>query len=612
MEVSAQPSPRPAANRNYAFAAALFEEFVASGVRHVCVCPGSRSAPLAVSAARTPGLRVWVHLDERAAAFFALGLARAERAPVALVCSSGTAAANFLPAVVEAYHGRVPLLVLTADRPPEVRGWGAAQTIDQVGLFGSHVRWFSEASPPGRTARNGAGLRHAHALACRAVAAAVGPPPGPVHLNLPFDEPLDPSPDPGDGASPVPERDWAPCGRGAGPYTRSWRCSPSPSPDLVSHLLEGPLRARRGVIVCGPGDADPALPDAVARLGRAAGWPVLAESTSQVRCGPHTRGAPILASFDAILRSREFALGHPPDLVLRIGAPPTSKAFQQWLDLHPNTRLVMLDPDRTWSDPGHLASEVIDADPVRLCESLERRLRRQPSPPGCPRWLGDWSSAEKRARRVVESRVGLRARLLAPQVVAVLAEALPDGAMLFVSNSMAVRDLDAFLPVSTRRIRVLANRGANGIDGIVSSALGAAAAASGPLFLLSGDLAFLHDAGGLFAAHQHRIRATLVVLNDDGGGIFSLLPIATHGEDVDFERLFTVPHGIDIAAVAGAYGLPHQRVTTALDLSQALENSQASAGTQVIEVPVDRRENLALYRDIHQEICRSVGSGGSP
>jgi 2-succinyl-5-enolpyruvyl-6-hydroxy-3-cyclohexene-1-carboxylate synthase len=201
--------------------------------------------------------------------------------------------------------------------------------------------------------------------------------------------------------------------------------------------------------------------------------------------------------------------------------------------------------------------------------------------------------------------------LLAPQVVAVLAGALPDGATLFVSNSMAVRDLDAFLPVSTRRIRVLANRGANGIDGIVSSALGAASAASGPLFLLSGDLAFLHDAGGLFAAHQYGIRATLVVVNDDGGGIFSLLPIAAHGDEVEFDRLFTVPHGIDIAAVARGYGLRHQRVTTAPDLSKALEHSQASPGTQVIEVAVDRRENLALHREIHQEIRRSLRTGGS-
>lgn len=608
MEATAWPGLRPAANRNYAFAAALFEEFVASGVGHVCVCPGSRSAPLAVSAARARDLRVWVHLDERAAAFFALGLARAGRAPVALVCSSGTAAANFLPAVVEAYHGRVPLLVLTADRPQEVRGWGAAQTIDQVGLFGSHVRWFSEASPRERGA---AGLRHARALACRAVAAAVGPPPGPVHLNLPFREPLDPSPDPSDAVDPEPEGDWIPRGQASVPYTRSWRTSKPPSPDLLAHLLDGPLRARRGVIVCGPGDGDPALPEAVARLARAAGWPVLAESTSQIRCGPHTRGAPILAGFDAVLRNREFALAHPPDLVLRIGAPPTSKAFQQWLGLHPDARLLMLDPDHTWSDPDHLASEVVDADPVLLLDGLERRLRRQSPAPGCPRWLADWSAAEERARRVVEGRAGPGARLLAPQVVAVLAEALPDGATLFVSNSMAIRDLDAFLPVSTRRLRVLANRGANGIDGIVSSALGAASAVSGPLFLLSGDLAFLHDAGGLFAAHQHRTRATLVVVNDDGGGIFSLLPIAAHGDDVDFERLFTVPHGIELALIARAYGLQHQKVTTAPELSGALEHSQASPGTQLIEVAVDRGQNLALYREIHQEICRVVGAGGS-
>jgi len=607
VEAFTELAPRPASNANYAFASALFEEFVASGVRHVCVCPGSRSAPLAVSAARSQDLRVWVHLDERAASFFALGLAKAERAPVALVCTSGTAAANFLPAVVEAYQGRVPLLVLTADRPPELRGWGAAQTIDQVGLFGSHVRWFSEAPPPQRDVP---ALRHARALACRAVAAAVGPPPGPVHLNLPFREPLDPSPDPSRGAGPGLEGDWAPRDRGSAPYTRSWRRAPPPSPDLVSHLHEALQGAPRGVIACGPDDGDPALPDAVARLARTAAWPVLAESTSQVRCGPHTRGAPILASFDAFLRDREFALAHSPDLVLRIGAPLTSKAFHQWLDLHPSSRLVMLDPDRTWSDPHHLASEVVEAEPVRLCEALEQRLRGRSSAPGCRRWLSDWTLAEKRARRVVEGRVGVRGELLAPQVVGVLAAALPDGATLFVSNSMAVRDLDGFLAVSTRRLRVLANRGANGIDGIVSSALGAAAAEGGPLALLSGDLAFLHDAGGLFAAHQHGIRATLVVVNDDGGGIFSLLPIAAHGESVDFERLFTVSHGLDLAAVAGAYGLRHQRVTTATDLSRALEHSLTSSGTQVIEVAVDRRENLALHRELHREICRSVRTGG--
>ena len=608
MEASAPQTKFPAANRNYAFAAALFEELAASGVRHVCVCPGSRSAPLAVSASRSEDLRVWVHLDERAASFFALGLARAERAPVALVCTSGTAAANFLPAVVEAYQGRVPLLVLTADRPPELRGWGAAQTIDQVGLFGSHVRWWSEASPP----QAGAGdLSRARTLACRAVAVAGGPPSGPVHLNLPFGEPLDPTPDPdtAGGGESRPTRGAAPEARGSRPYARNWRSLPSPSPELLSDLLEMVLSARRGVIACGPGDSDPGLPDAVARLGRALGWPVLAESTSQVRCGPHTDGAPVLACFDALLRDRRFALAHPPDLVLRIGAPLTSKAFQQWLDLHPGGRLVLLDPDRTWSDPQHLVSEVIGADPTLLCGELEERLRGRPSQPGSPDWLGEWSAAETRARRIVEDRIEAPGGLLAPQVVAALGEVLPDGATLFVSNSMAVRDLDGFLPVSTRRLRVLANKGANGIDGIVSSALGAAVALPG-LVLLSGDLAFLHDVGGLFAAHRHGIRATLVIVNDDGGGIFSLLPIAAHGERVDFERLFTVSHGLDLAAIAGAYRLEHRRVGTVAELREAVHHSLASSGTQVIEVAVDRRENLALRQEIQQEICRSLENGG--
>jgi 2-succinyl-5-enolpyruvyl-6-hydroxy-3-cyclohexene-1-carboxylate synthase len=444
------------------------------------------------------------------------------------------------------------------------------------------------------------------------VAAAAGPPSGPVHLNLPFREPLDPSPEPSRGADPDLELDRTLRARGTRPYTASWRDAPSPSPDLVSDFLEAIGNAPRGVIACGPWDGDPALPEAVARFARAVGWPVLAESTSQIRCGPHTPETPILACFDGFLRSREFALAHPPDLVLRIGAPLTSKAFHQWLDLHPASRLVMLDPDRTWSDPQHLASEVIEVAPVAFCNLLERRLRRQSSPPGCPRWLAEWTAADGRARRVVEARVGPAKKLLAPQVVEVLAEALPDGATLFVSNSMAVRDLDGFLPVSAKRLRVLANRGANGIDGVVSSALGATAALGGPLVLLTGDLAFLHDAAGLFAARRHGIDATLVVVNDDGGGIFSLLPIAAHGESVDFERLFTVSHGLELGAVAGAYGLPHREVTTARDLRWELERSQGSAGTRVIEVAVDRRENLALHREIHREICRSVGDAGPP
>jgi 2-succinyl-5-enolpyruvyl-6-hydroxy-3-cyclohexene-1-carboxylate synthase len=492
-------------------------------------------------------------------------------------------------------------VVLTADRPPELRGWGAAQTIDQVRLFGSHVRWFCEAPPPGR---GSAARRYARALACRVVATAAGLPAGPVHVNLPFREPLDPSPErdavaESDGTAAVALRD-----RAARPYTASWRGAPAPSPDLVSSLFEALAAAPRGVIVCGPDDSDPALPDAVARLARATGWPLLAEATSQVRCGPHTRATPIVTCFDALLNEHEFALAQAPDLVLRFGAPPTSKAFHRWLEMHTTARLVMLDPNGSWSDPQHLASDVIEADPVRLCDALVRRLRGRASSPGCPDWLAQWNDAEKRARSVIESRVEPGAGLLAPHVISALAAGLRDGATLFVSNSMVVRDLDAYLPFSNRRLRVLANRGANGIDGIVSSALGAAAGLDDPLVLLSGDLAFLHDTGGLFAARHHEISATLVVVNDDGGGIFSLLPIAAHGERVDFERLFTVPHGISIGSLASAYGLQHRRATSVEEFSQALESFQSSPGTQVIEVVVDRSQNLALHREIRAEIGR--------
>jgi 2-succinyl-5-enolpyruvyl-6-hydroxy-3-cyclohexene-1-carboxylate synthase len=293
-----------APNRAHAFATALFEELARAGVRDVCLCPGSRSTPLAVATARQPELRCWTHIDERSAAFFALGLAKTKRAPVALVCTSGTAAANFLPAVIEAHYARVPLLLLTADRPPELREWGAGQTIDQVNLYGSHVRWFT-ALPEA----DGGALRYARALASRAVAAARGRPAGPVHLNLPFREPLEPVEVPGDVAPDLGERDpFAAAGRPGRAYTAVAEAELAPDAETAGALASLVRAHRRGVIACGPLDADTALAAAVARLGRAAGWPILADPTSQLRRGAHVAGAPVIATSDLFLRDEAFAI----------------------------------------------------------------------------------------------------------------------------------------------------------------------------------------------------------------------------------------------------------------------------------------------------------------
>jgi len=599
--LDADDSAATAPNRNFAFAAALIEELQRAGVRHACVCPGSRSAPLAVAIARASGLRAWTHLDERAAGFFALGLAKAERCPVALVCTSGTAAANFLPAVVEAHYARVPLLVLTADRPHELRDFGAPQTIDQVGLYGSHVQWFADAAIP---EPGEASLRYARALACRAVAEASCVTPGPVHLNLPFREPLDPRVVAGD-AVPL-ESALAARGRSPRPYTRVQPANAVPSAEEVSELADVARTHARGVIACGPLDLDAGAVDALVQLGVATGWPILAEPTAQLRSGAHTTRGTLLAHADLLLRDAAFAAAQAPDVVLRVGPMPTSRAFRQWIERHPPEHLVVVDPGSKWEDPSHQASWLLRADPELLAEHVARQLGSSLAARSEAGWIGAWRTAERIAQRVLADELSTATGLGVAALVQALATALPDGALLYVASSMAVRDVDLHWPLGPRRLRVLCNRGANGIDGLVSSALGAAAAHPGPCVLLTGDLAFLHDVGGLLAAHRHRLGLTIVVVNDDGGGIFSLLPIAAFGEAAGFEAFFRTPHGLDLASVARGFGAHATRVATIDALHAALSESLGSPQLHVIEVPLDRALDVAARRRLEAAVRRAV------
>ncbi|MDJ0869800.1 MAG: 2-succinyl-5-enolpyruvyl-6-hydroxy-3-cyclohexene-1-carboxylic-acid synthase [Myxococcota bacterium] len=589
-----------APNRSVAFATALFEELARAGVRHACICPGSRSTPLVVAAAAQDDLRCWSHLDERSAGFFALGLARAAREPVALVCTSGTAAANFHPAVIEAHYARVPLLVLTADRPPELREWGAGQTVDQLRLFGPHVRWFAEAPVP---EPGDAPLRHARALAGRAVAEAVGPPAGPVHLNLPFREPLEPRPVPADLAEPLTPL--ASCGRAPRAYAPVHRAAQAPRPDDVARLAASMAACERGVIACGPTDASPDLADTASELARALAWPILAEPTSPLRCGPHRPDAPVVATGDLLLRDPAFAAAHAPDFVLRLGDTPTSKAQRLWLEGRPPRDLVLVDPDGVWHDPSHLASEVLRVDPVALCAALARRLGPRPVRSASP-WLSDFLAADARAAAALAASIDADSALLEARVVRELADALPDDALLYVSNSMPVRDLDAFWPASPRAVRVLCNRGANGIDGMLSSALGAAAARVGPTVLFTGDLALLHDAGALVTARRLGLPLTVVVVDNGGGGIFSFLPIAECADAALFDAHFRTPHGADLVALCRGAGLEAVRVESREHLRAALKDSLAAASTRVLVVPVDAERNVAQFRALAAAAARAA------
>jgi 2-succinyl-5-enolpyruvyl-6-hydroxy-3-cyclohexene-1-carboxylate synthase len=537
-------------------------------------------------------MKVWMHLDERSAAFFALGMAKARRQPVAVVSTSGTAAVNFAPAVVEAYYARVPLVVLTADRPPELRDVGANQTIDQIRLYGSHVKWSADVPLPEASDE---AIRYARVLACRAAATARDGQPGPVHLNFPFREPLVPTGDeeaagaretrlPYVSISEAPRR-WDP-------------------PELAPLAAE--LRSRpRGLMVCGPQD-DPAFPAAALRLAEALGYPVLADPLSQVRCGPH-HGRLVIDSYDAFLRDAELAQELAPDVVLRFGATPTSKPLLQYLERHARSRQVLVDGDGGWNDPALIASDLLRVDARSLCEEL---LAALPSPArsdgvdGRSDWLQRWVQAGQETRAALQERLAGEPGLSEPRVFAELAALLPERTIVFVGNSMPVRDLDTFFPGNGHSIRFLANRGASGIDGVVSAALGVSGVSEEPLVLVIGDLSFYHDMNGLLAAKRHNLSATIVLLNNDGGGIFSFLPQA--GEPEHFEELFGTPHGLDFRQVAGLYGLGYRAIDGWETFRSAVRESTASSRVTLLEVRTDRGANVALHRDLWGAVSEAL------
>ncbi len=562
-------------DRAYEVAAAFFGELAGQGVAHVVVSPGSRSTPLTISAHLTPGLRTWVQIDERSAGFFALGLARATGQPVVLVCTSGTAAANYLPAVIEAHHTGVPLLVCTADRPPELREMGAGQTIDQVHLFGTAVRWFHEL--PVATEAEPARARR---LAARVVVEATGANPGPIHLNWPLREPLPPvdwvGPDP--AASPV----------------RIDRPAIGPAPSLVDDLVDVITTTERGLIVAGPNE-DPALGAALSALGRAASWPVMAEPCSQARAGAGVDDQVVLAHGDHLMRTA-FAAAHRAEVVLRFGNNPTSKPFRLWAEAC-NPAVILVDPAHRWHDPSDLVTRVVDADPVALAHALADRI----GPASLSPWATAWRDADAAAAAAIAAAVD-SGPMTEPLVVRTIARSIPVGANVYVSNSMPIRDVDGFWPVSDQPVRMFANRGASGIDGLNSCALGVAAADIGPVVLLTGDIAFLHDLGGLLAGPRLGLDLTIVVVDNRGGAIFSFLPIAARGEAVAFDELFTTDPDVDLGAVAGLAGVHFVDVSDNAGLAAAVSGAVERGGVNVIRVAVDRQVDLDQHRELEAAV----------
>ena len=540
-----------------------------------CTSPGSRSSPLVLALARDPGLHAWSHVDERCGGFFALGLAKATGRPVAVAVTSGTAAAELAPAVHEAREARVPLLVLTADRPAELREVGAGQTIDQLKLYGSAAKWFVEVEMQDLTA-----LR---ALACRAYWTALEGRPGVVHLNFPLREPLVPDEElPADSS-----------GRADGaPMLDRAEVDQIPVPAALERLLEAVETRPRGAIVAGRWERGRSLGLAAAGLSETTGYPVLADPLSGARL-PDVA----VAHYDALLRDEDFAAAQSPELVIRVGDLPTSKPLRAWLAAA-DALQIALTPDGVLQDPDGVVGLSLSSDPALTLAELNEHVSRAPD----AAWVDAWHRADGAAAQAIAR--ALEDELSEPRVAAELGRRLPHDATLVVASSMPVRDVETFFPARGDPPRVLSNRGANGIDGTVSTAFGVAAATAEPVVLLIGDVALAHDLGGLLAASRLGLKLTIVLLNNNGGGIFHFLPLA--GEDDVFEEHVATPTGLDFSRAAALFGCDHRPVADADDFGTALDEALGADATTILEVRTDRVENLALHRAVSVAVASAL------
>ena len=551
---------------------AFADELARCEVAGACTSPGSRSSPIVLALAAEERVATWSHLDERVAGFFALGLAKATGRPAVLACTSGTAAAQYLPAVIEAHEAGVPLIVLTADRPPELREVGAGQAIDQLKLYGDAVRWFFDVGTHDATPDRGRWMR---TLACRAVAIAsgrLGDRPGPVHLNWALREPLIPPADL--PADPQPGR---PDG---GPWVRV-----GARPDGLGADLRELASQQRGVLVAGPGAA---AGTEVARLAQHLGWPLLADPLSGARTG-----AAAIAHYDALLRDAGFAARQRPELVLRLGDLPTSKPLRLWL-ASLDIPQIAGPAAGSWPDPDGRLTHVVGDAAVRTLDGAV---------PADPGWLAGWRDADDRAAAAIAATLGNR--LSEPRVALEVAQHLPDDAALVVASSMPIRDLETFAAARAPAPRVLGNRGANGIDGTLATAFGVAAAHDGPVAVLIGDVAFAYDLSALLCATRHRQAITIVLVNNGGGGIFEFLPLAGIDRATFEEHIATDP-GLQLGVAAELYECDLVHPETLDGLRAALADACASDRTTIVEVRTDRAANVALHREVWAAVSSAL------
>ena len=578
----------PRANRLWANL--IVEELLRCGVEFFCVAPGSRSTPLVAALAANEKARSLIHFDERGTAFAALGYARATRRPAAWITTSGTAVANGLPAIVEAAIDGVPMILLTADRPPELRQTGANQTIDQPDIFGDYVRWRFDLPAPDPVIDPAMVLTTVDQAAYRAMRT----PQGPVHLNLMFREPFLPE----DADSPFAPSSWTKSGE---PYTRYAATKPTVDQTELDLLWEAIRRTKRGLVVAGR-LAFRKQGEAVMRLAETLGWPLLPDIGSQVRLGAASEG--FVAHYDALLSSDSFAGAHVPEAVIHVGGRALSKRLEQFLARSRPDPYVVVRENPFRLDPSHRVTHSVEADVVDFCAALARAATED-SLEVDSSWAADWRVASEKTGHHLDEIFSGTQEPDEPQVARAVSRNIPLDHGLIVASSMPVRDLDTYAATDGAPVPVAANRGASGIDGTVATAAGFAHGSGRPVTLLIGDLALLHDMNSL--AMLRDLPVVVVVLNNDGGGIFSFLPVASQKEF--FEPYFGTPQGLGFEPAAKMFGLGYECPGTMDEFVEAYRVACSCGYSTLIEVHTDREENVALHRRILEEIVARTEKG---
>jgi 2-succinyl-5-enolpyruvyl-6-hydroxy-3-cyclohexene-1-carboxylate synthase len=574
---------------------AFMDELARLGVGNITLAPGSRSTPLVMACARDDRFKMWTHLDERCAGFFALGISKDSGTPCAVITTSGTAAANLFPAVVESYQSGIPLLLLTADRPTLLRDTDANQTIDQSNLYGSYVRNHFQVGEP--TWRD---LRRIRTIACRAFWGTQGSHPGPVHVNLAFEKPLEPEQTESRSSHMgEPEDSMGLDGRsGDKPFVtiaEDKRCVSSSTVKEIQSLIE---QSKRGLIVAGGGLKTDGVAQEIHEFSKVTGFPIIADPLSGVRFGPNGKNLRISKAHMICnnTRARELL---KPDLVLRIGSAPVSETVCTFLQEHREVKQIVISSGNNWGDYLAVSSHYISSDEESLLSSLNDVVRGGKID---QRWGQDWARFDKAIEDIV---VGNSNKYFEGNIVRLIEESMPSGAVLFISNSMPIRDLDVFGSSRTEALKVYGNRGASGIDGIVSTVAGITASrmdslkdgeCDSPVVAVLGDIAFCHDMNGLLAIAKYQLNVVIVVINNDGGGIFHKLPIRDY--EPEFTSYFTVPHGLEFKATAELYGIPYTKALNLSELTDIFSVLAIEKGPKILEIQIDREANWRCRREI--------------